>query len=63
LAEIEEGMEMKPEEYRAYFEDFIFIADKEFGQKEPFADASGGETGRRPGSSLVAKRQMSNISK
>jgi hypothetical protein len=31
LAEIEEAMKMKPEEYLTYFEDFIFVADKEFG--------------------------------
>ena len=38
MAGIEEAMEMKPEEYCAYFEDFIFIADKESGQKNPFAE-------------------------
>ena len=31
LAGIEETMEMKPEEYLTYFEDFIFIVDKEPG--------------------------------
>jgi hypothetical protein len=31
---------MKPEEYWTYFEDFIFIADKESGQKNPFAEVS-----------------------
>ena len=30
---------MKPEEYLTYFEDFIFVADKESGQKNPFAKA------------------------
>jgi hypothetical protein len=30
-------MKMKPKEYLTYFEDFIFIANKEFGQKHPFA--------------------------
>ena len=38
LAGIEETMEMKPEEYWTYFEDFIFIVDKESGQKNPFAE-------------------------
>jgi hypothetical protein len=40
LAEIEEAMEMKPEEYLMYFEDFIFVADKESGPKSPFAEVS-----------------------
>ena len=31
LAGIEEAMEMKPEKYLTYFEDFIFFADKESG--------------------------------
>jgi hypothetical protein len=29
LAGIEEAMKMKPEEYLSYFEDFIFVDDKE----------------------------------
>ena len=28
---------MKPEEYLTYFEDFIFVANKESGQKNPFS--------------------------
>ena len=31
LAGIKEAMEMNPQEYWSYFEDFIFIADKESG--------------------------------
>ena len=31
---------MKPEEYLTYFEDFIFFADKESGQKNPFEGCS-----------------------
>jgi hypothetical protein len=38
LTGIEETMEMKPEEYKTYFEDFIFIDDKESGQKNPFTE-------------------------
>jgi hypothetical protein len=40
LVEIEETAEMKPEEYLAYFKDFIFVVDNEFDQKNPFADFS-----------------------
>jgi hypothetical protein len=38
LTGIEEAMEMKPEAYMTYVEDFIFSADKESGQKNPFAE-------------------------
>jgi hypothetical protein len=40
LVEIEEAIKMKPEEYLTYFEDFIFVADKESGQRNPFAEVS-----------------------
>ena len=40
MAGIEEAMGRKQEEYLTYFEDFIFVADKESGQKSPFAEAS-----------------------
>jgi hypothetical protein len=40
LAGIEEAMKMKPEEYLKYFEDFIFVADKESSQKNPFEEVS-----------------------
>ena len=40
MAGIEKAMERKPEAYRAYFADFIFIADKESGQKDFFAVVS-----------------------
>jgi hypothetical protein len=31
LAGIKEAREMNPQEYLTYFEDFIFVADTEFG--------------------------------
>ena len=31
---------MNPQEYLMYFEDLIFIADKESGLKNPFAEGS-----------------------
>ena len=40
MAGVEEAMEMKPEEYYTYFKDFIFDADKESGQKNPFTEVS-----------------------
>jgi hypothetical protein len=61
LSEIEEAMEMMPEEYLTYFEDIIFVADEESGQKEPFADASGGESGLRPGSGFSCLTEKGQV--